>query len=206
MNFWQYLIEKRKIAELTSATIRQLAPEMSEIENRHFSGLYANDEDDLIDNSEYAGFLGFGVFDDFNNIKGYITGYKMEDDELDPELFAAFNQVKFYDKKFEKQLHDNLITGITPEQISKAIVDQTFHVINFVIDKEDRIEAYKLLKTFLDAVRAKGYKYLSFDALEDTQHLFMRDQMVKTSRLNKNNLRLILTYDDGESVITLMGL
>lgn len=205
MNFWQYLIEKRKIAALSSATIRQLAPEMSEIESRHFSGFYANDEDDLIDDSNYTGFFGFGIFDD-DNIKGYITGYKMEEDEFDTDIFERLNRVKFYDKEFEKTLRDSLNKGVRPQQIASEIIDQTFHVINFVIDKEDRIEAYKLLKTFLNAVRAKGYKYLSFDALEDTQHLFMRDQMVKTSRLNKNNLRLIFTYGEGESVITMMGL
>jgi hypothetical protein len=205
MNFWQYIIEKRRIASLSSSTVKELAPEMSEIESRNFSGFYANDEDDLIDDSNYAGFFGFGIFDD-DNIKGYITGYKMEEDEFDTDIFERLNRVKFYDKEFEKTLRDSLNKGVRPQQIASEIIDQTFHVINFVIDKEDRIEAYKLLKTFLDAVRAKGYKYLSFDALEDTQHLFMRDQMVKTSRLNKNNLRLIFTYGEGESVITMMGL
>jgi hypothetical protein len=203
MNFWQYLIEKRRILAMTSSTVRELAPEMSGIESRNFDPYYANEIEDLIADSQYNGFFGYGVFDDSNKLGGYITGYKMEDDEFDPEVLE---QVNFHDQSFKRMLEARINSGEEIEDIASSIIDKTFHVVNFVIDKAHRIEAYKLLNAFLDAVRLKGYKYLSFDALEDTKSLFMRDQIIRTSRLTKNNLRVIFTHNDGESMLTMMAL
>ena len=193
--FSQYTILEATIQTLTPTLISNNIDEMEQIETRNFSGYYAADSSEIIDDSQSDGFLGTGIFNNENQIVGYAYGFQLEGDGetyLDDDI--DMSNINFYDEEFRQTIESKGITSICNKR-------NTFYVSNLVVSKKYRIHVYRLIADLLNKIKNAGYKYIVFDALSDTQRLF--DSTRKYSRLSNNNLKKLADMEDYDSALTL---
>jgi len=200
-----FLEERIIVKNLNDLRIREISSDMETIERNNFNPYYANEAEDIEDDTHQRGFIGFGLFDDNDNkIKGYVYGYGITEDEyedIDDIPIDQFRQlVNLYDNRYSNVTPDNFRQIFTPEN--------TFYVSNMVVDKPSRMYLLPLLKEFFNALRQRNVKYVQFDALKDTENLlFNPDKTVKQERMRKYNLNLIASMKtDDDSSMAIIGL
>jgi hypothetical protein len=194
------LEEKIIVKNLNDVSIHEISPEMERIEKNNFNPYYANDAEDIEQDTDQRGFIGFGLFDDTDDkIKGYVYGYGITEDEyedIDDIPIDQFRRlVNLYDNRYSNITPDNFRQTFTPEN--------TVYVSNMVVDKPFRMYLLPLLKEFFNTLRQRNIKYVQFDALKDTENLlFNPDKTVKQERMRKYNLNLIASMktDDDSSM------
>ena len=200
------LLEERIIVKnLNDVSIREISSDMEKIERDNFNPDYANDAEDIVYDTEYRGFIGFGLFDDTDDkIKGYVYGYNITEDEYEDVDDIPVDQ-------FRKlvNLYDNRYSNITPNNFRQTFTPQnTVYVANMVVDKPFRMYLLPLLKEFFNTLRQRNIKYVQFDALKDTENLlFNPDKTPKQERMRKYNLNLIASIKtDNDSSMSIIGL
>lgn len=187
------VLEESYVGELD---VRKNAKTMEEIEDRNFSSWYAASAGSLIRDSRMEDFIGYGIFDDSGKIHGYAYGYKFgADGEYDDLEDLDLEELKFHDEDFKNAiLNADDILNILPE-------GSAFYFSNLVVDRKARLKVNELISNVLKTVKSHGYTYICFDGLKDTMNLFSGG---KISRLANNNLKLLATYEDGGSVMSIM--
>lgn len=192
------LVEKAILKNLGDVKVREISSDMAEIERENFSPGFSQPSYDIEDDFGQNGFFGMGIFGDDDKIKGYIYGYQMTEDEYSDLEEIDFDSVTVYNEKYRKYLEspDSIRAEVNP--------NVTFYVSNFVVEKRHRLYVYKLLKDFIQGLRQNGIKYITFDALKDTQNLFLTsDGQVKRDRVEKAGLDPIGSFDTGYSKLSI---
>ena len=138
-----FLEERIIVKDFSDVSIYEISPEMERIERDNFDAYYANDAEDIIDDTEQRGFIGFGLFDDTDNkIKGYVYGYPITEDEYEDIDDIPVDQFKELIK-----LYDNRYSTVTPDNFRQIFTPQnTVYVSNMVVDKPFRMYLLPLLK------------------------------------------------------------
>jgi hypothetical protein len=201
--FWHYLLETGYLKTLTHNTVRELADEMANIEDDEFADGWAVETDSLIEDSEYPGFYGVGIFDPENTIVGYVFGYDLEINEVE----ITDNGIKYLDPEFKAQI-ENSGKNAVEYMIDLVENNKTFYTSNMVVRKANRYDVFKMIKEFISGLRAKGYAFMVFDALKDTQHLFLMDNgQIKSPRLEAHGLKCLATCRDSlNRLVTLFSI
>jgi hypothetical protein len=183
------LEEKIIVKNLNDVSIREISTEMERIQKNNFRAFYAKDIEDIEEDTDQRGFIGFGLFDDTDDkIKGYVYGYGITEDEYEDIDDISIDQFRRL-----VNIYDNTYSNITPDNFRQTFTPQnTVYVANMVVDKPFRMYLLSLLKEFFNTLRQRNVKYVQFDALQDTQKLFFNpDKTVKQERMRKYNLNLI---------------
>jgi hypothetical protein len=184
-----FLEERIIVKNLNDVSIAEISPDMERIERDNFNPYYANDAEDIESDTEYRGFIGFGLFDDTDNrIKGYVYGYPITEDEYEDIDDIPVDQFKELINLF-----DDRYSTVTPDNFRQIFTPQnTVYVSNMVVDKPYRIYLLSLLKTFFETLRQRNVKYIQFDALKDTENLlFNPDGTPKQDRMRRYNFNVI---------------
>lgn len=201
-NFLEYYKEnailESYVEDLTKVNPDSILKNMTEIEQGNFPSYYASGEDELRFDFGLGGFIGYGLFDDYNRITGYIYGYNMgEDGELDELEHLDISDVNFYSNDFKSMVINNGVTNVITS-------NNTIYVSNFVVNKQNRVGVSKLLIRFLREVKQKGYKFMCFDGLPDTLNMFTGGR--KSGRLESGGLAILADIDipQSESKLTIL--
>lgn len=162
---------------------------MEGLEEQYFAPEYAQDMPDISNDLKQPGATGVGLFDQQKSMKGYLYGYQMTPDEFEIDIDTPLEDlIEQYNAKFFVSVPDDFLKTV----FHKMQAGQIFYVSNFVIDKNYRIGAFKMIKKLLEDLKNKGYQYITFDALSDTFRLFMNPDMTpKRDRLDKVGLELV---------------
>lgn len=179
---FDYFFEAKRLMPLSKTIIRPISHEMEKIESEHFPWPYKQDADDIYDDSLQPGFVGMGVFED-DDIKGYIYGYGLSEDEIHDAHSALENNEPVM----------NSFRYDAEELMDTINSSNCLYVSNFVVVSEYRKSVHALLSGFFEEVRKKGYKFMAFDGLSDTAKLIIdtNSGKVKVHRLASANLELI---------------
>lgn len=188
-----FLEEKIIVKNLNDVSIAEISSDMERIEIDNFNPYYANDAEDIEEDTDQRGFIGFGLFDDTDDkIKGYVYGYGITEDEYEDLDDISIDQFRRL-----INIYDNRYSNITPDNFRQTFrqtftPQNTVYVANMVVDKPFRMYLLPLLKEFFNTLRQRNVKYVQFDALKDTENLlFNPDKTVKQERMRKYNLNLI---------------
>lgn len=184
-----FLEERIIVKDFSNVSISEITPEMERIERDNFNPYYATDAEDIINDSEQTGFIGFGLFDDTDNkIKGYVYGYAITEDEYEDIDDIPVDQFKEL-----INLYDNRYSTVTPDNFRQIFTPQnTVYVSNMVVDKPFRMYLLPLLKQFFNTLRQRNIKFIQFDALKDTENLlFNPDGTPKQERMRRYNFNVI---------------
>lgn len=201
------LEEQVDILDLRRLNPKNISKDMEKIEAQFFPSGYSQPAYDIEDDFKQQGFFGVGIFErQDNSIKGYLYGFSAIE-QLEEIAELDLNAIKLYDPE------------ISIEDIKNELTPQnTFYVSNYVItgysnqnnpdkgEKQYRGYGAILVPKFLQGIKNHGFKYLIFDALKDTQNLFLDGAgNIKTGMLNRYGLSLVATELSGyESLLTLM--
>lgn len=182
--------EDAKISPLNTATVRPISKDMESIELRHFPTSFSQDHSDIVDDTTQPGFMGFGIYDDNENIKGYIYGYSVSEDELSDADDLEKDDIEILDPRYE-----NSLTNF------RQIITSTnaFYVSNLVVERPFRTYVGKLIKSLLLQARQNNKKFIIFDALSDTGKLFINptNGEIRQDRLNSVGLKIIAKAPSG---------
>jgi hypothetical protein len=200
------LLEERIIVKnLNDVSIHEISSDMERIENDNFSYDYSNDAEDIEEDREQRGFVGFGLFDDTDDkIKGYVYGYPITEDEYEDIDDISVDQFREL-----VNLYDNRYSNVTPDNYRQYFTPQnTVYVSNMVIDKPFRMYLLPLLKELFNTLRQRNVKYVQFDALKDTENLlFNPNGTPKQERMRKYNLNIIASIrTDYDSLMVIIEL
>lgn len=182
--YYNLLSEKHFIKNLETINIREISSDMSNVEDRNFSTYLRSDSNDIEHDRSMKGFLGYGVFDEYNVAQGYIYGYDLTSDEYEDYNEINLNSVVFHDEQFKNFIESkgNLQLG---DFVKKHFSNNSLYVSNFAVNKLYRISVYNLLFEFVNECRKRNKNMLFFDALSDTI------KILKPERLTRHGMRIL---------------
>lgn len=164
------------------------------IERKNFEEYYAQDPEDIEDDTEQEGFIGFGI-EDKGELQGYVYGYEFitEDNIYD----FNFNEMICYNNECKNEDFIENITELSDE-------GKILYVSNLAVNTDYRQSLNKILYEFIQKVKVSKYEYLAFEALSDSYNLMFKGNKVNKERLNRFGVELICVIDSGEQKCVLM--
>jgi hypothetical protein len=155
---------------------------MEEIDYKYFRHVgYNQDADNLKDDTTQKGFLGYGLYNNEKEIVGYLYGYSLSEDEIDPDKIDI-SSIKIhkniniqYGNFFKKSIKLEEIRNVDHNDLLKIFNPKnSFYVANFAVETQYRVHVKKLIETFFNMLKQKGIKYVLFDAQPDTKRILLK--------------------------------
>lgn len=162
-----------------------------------------------------------------DEIKGYMYGRKLLDKEI-AQIFGYdgrdFDQdiIELYSKylKVNDKLPDDPLIKLFVDikRNIKSLVEngnlkqlmkykdqinklKLFYSANFVVERDSRSAVPYMLKKYVTEIRAKGYKYITMDALPDTQELLLDKDGNAKDILKYNGMEFVASMNHTGSLI-----
>lgn len=180
--------------------------QMERIEEERFPSDFAQDSEDIYDDTTQPGFQGVGIFDDAGDIKGHLYGYELvfEDDLEDALEEIDISQVECFSQECSNL--ESFLTDI----VNKAKNGEIFYVANLVVASSGILKVQEMLKQFVQQLRGTKYRYIAFDALQDSARLLFDESGVpKTRRLSEYGIEpvaAIPSADFSEGKVVLLSI
>jgi hypothetical protein len=194
-----FIKEAGFITKLKEEVSKDMAVQMEDLEEKYFSGAYAQDYLDILDDMQQPGVSGIVYTDDEDSsVRGYLYGFELSlEDQLGVE------------GEYDEESLEELLGGLTCyheecssdprlflEQIlSLAGNGEIFYATNFLVDKKYRRVVPELIHMLVDEVKKKGYKYIAFNALSATHRLVMSSGEPSRERENKFGIKILCELD-----------
>jgi hypothetical protein len=170
--------ESAFITNLKDDVSESIAEQMEALEEKYFSQGYAQDHEDILDDMRQPGASGVVYTGDDEEVRGYLYGFELDaedqfgvpDDYDEEDIQALLESMECYSEDCLSDSYTFL------KQIAELAIDKKiFYVSNFLVDKPHRIIVPRLINMLTEEVRARGYKYMAFNALSATHRLIIKD-------------------------------